>query len=156
MTNFDFQHLIMKYYDQIHVLMKKFWVDIFSLQIVQFFYWYTFHVMFKKAYSVKISRNFVSSLSFNSKIHQRTFWKASFLVKINWVLYPRTWNSPTSISWFPAPLISCCNRWVSVLEFHDPTLGNGKVFGQESTVVKWNYQILGLHQVTVHPNWASF
>ena len=23
------------------------------------------------------------------------------------------------------------------------------VFGQESTVVKWNYQILGLHQVTV-------
>ena len=41
------------------------------------------------------------------------------------------------------------NRWVSVVEFHDPTLGIGKVFGQESTVVKWNYQILGLHQVTV-------
>ena len=41
-------------------------------------------------------------------------------------------------------------RWVSVVEFHDPTLGIGKVFGQESTVVKWNYQILGLHQVTVH------
>ena len=40
-------------------------------------------------------------------------------------------------------------RWVSVVEFHDPTLGIGKVFGQESTVVKWNYQILGLHQVTV-------
>ena len=41
-------------------------------------------------------------------------------------------------------------RWVSVVEFHDPTLGIGKVFGQESTVVKWNYQILGLYQVTVH------
>ena len=40
-------------------------------------------------------------------------------------------------------------RWVSVVEFHDPTLGIGKVFGQESTVVKWNYQILGLHQVMV-------
>ena len=49
----------------------------------------------------------------------------------------------------------CCeafnisNRLVSVVEFHDPTLSIGKVFGQESTVVKWNYQILGLHQVTV-------
>ena len=41
------------------------------------------------------------------------------------------------------------NRWVSVVEFNDPTLDIGKVFGQESTVVKWNYQILGLHQVTV-------
>ena len=41
-------------------------------------------------------------------------------------------------------------RWVSVMEFHDPTLGIGKVFGQESTVVKWHYQILGLHKVTVH------
>ena len=40
-------------------------------------------------------------------------------------------------------------RWVSVVEFHDPTLGIGKVFGQESTVVKWNYQILSLHLVTV-------
>ena len=40
-------------------------------------------------------------------------------------------------------------RWVSVVEFHDLALGIGKVFGQESTVVEWNYQILGLHQVTV-------
>ena len=40
-------------------------------------------------------------------------------------------------------------RWVSVVEFHDPTLGIGKVFGQESTVVKWNYQISGLHPVAV-------
>ena len=40
-------------------------------------------------------------------------------------------------------------RWVSVVEFHDQALSIGKVFGQESTVVKWNYQILGLHQVTV-------
>ena len=40
-------------------------------------------------------------------------------------------------------------RWVSVVEFHDPTLGIGKVFGQGSTVFKWNYQILGLHKVTV-------
>ena len=40
-------------------------------------------------------------------------------------------------------------RWVSVVEFHDPTLIIGKVFGQESTVVKWNYQILGLHPVAV-------
>ena len=32
-----------------------------------------------------------------------------------------------------------CIRWVSVVEFHDPTLIIGKVFGQESTVVKWNY-----------------
>ena len=39
-------------------------------------------------------------------------------------------------------------RWVSVAEFHNPTLGIGKVFGQESTVVKWNYQILSLHLVT--------
>ena len=42
-----------------------------------------------------------------------------------------------------------CTRWVSVVEFHDQALGIGKVFGQESTVVKWNYQILDLHQVTV-------
>ena len=40
-------------------------------------------------------------------------------------------------------------RWVSIVEFHDPTLGIGKVFGQISTVIKWNYQILGPHQVTV-------
>ena len=40
-------------------------------------------------------------------------------------------------------------RWVSVVEFHDPTLCRGKVFGQESTVVKWNYRILSLHLVTV-------
>ena len=30
------------------------------------------------------------------------------------------------------------SRWVSVVEFHDQALGIGKVFGQESTVVKWN------------------
>ena len=48
-------------------------------------------------------------------------------------------------------------RWVSVVEFHDPTLGIGKVFGQESTVVKWNYQILSLHQISVvAPRFASF
>ena len=41
------------------------------------------------------------------------------------------------------------HRWVSVVEFHDWALGIGKVFGQESTVVKWNYQILGLHPVAV-------
>ena len=35
-------------------------------------------------------------------------------------------------------------RWVSVVEFHDRALSIGKVFGQESPVVKWNYQILGL------------
>ena len=40
-------------------------------------------------------------------------------------------------------------RWVSVVEFHDPTLDIDKVFGQESTVVKWNYQISGLHPVMV-------
>ena len=40
-------------------------------------------------------------------------------------------------------------RWVSVVEFHDWELGIGKVFGQESTVVKWNYQTLSLHLVTV-------
>ena len=28
------------------------------------------------------------------------------------------------------------NRRVSVVEFHDPTLGIGQVFGHESTVVK--------------------
>ena len=39
-------------------------------------------------------------------------------------------------------------RWISVVEFHDEALGIGKVFGQESTVVKWNYQILSLHLVT--------
>ena len=41
------------------------------------------------------------------------------------------------------------SRWVSVVEFHDRALSIGKVFGQESTVVKWNYQILSLHLVTV-------
>ena len=41
-------------------------------------------------------------------------------------------------------------RWVSVVEFHDQALIIGKVFGQESTVVKWSYQILCLHLVTVH------
>ena len=41
------------------------------------------------------------------------------------------------------------SRWVSVVEFHDRALSIGKIFGQESTVVKWNYQILGCHQVTV-------
>ena len=40
-------------------------------------------------------------------------------------------------------------RWVSVVEFHHPALSIGKGFGQESTVVKWNYQILSLHLVTV-------
>ena len=40
-------------------------------------------------------------------------------------------------------------RCVSVVEFHDQALSIGKVFGQESTVVKWNYQILSLHLVTV-------
>mgnify|MGYP006863675160 CR=1 FL=1 len=41
------------------------------------------------------------------------------------------------------------SRWVSVVELHDPALSIGKGFGQESTVVKWNYKTLGLHQVTV-------
>ena len=35
--------------------------------------------------------------------------------------------------------MSIDTRWVSVVEFHDGALGIGKVFGQESTVVKWNY-----------------
>ena len=52
-----------------------------------------------------------------------------------------------SASWIPLDTIHC--RWVSVVEFHDGALGIGKVFGQGSTVVKWNYQILALHQVTV-------
>ena len=41
-------------------------------------------------------------------------------------------------------------RWVSVVEFNDQALSISKVFGQESTVVKWNYQIFSLHLVTVH------
>ncbi len=36
-------------------------------------------------------------------------------------------------------------RWASVVEFLDGALDIGKVFGQKSTVVKWNNQILGLH-----------
>ena len=40
-------------------------------------------------------------------------------------------------------------RWVSIVEFQEWALGIGKVFGQESTVVIWNYQILSLHLVTV-------
>ena len=40
-------------------------------------------------------------------------------------------------------------KWVSVVEFHDRALGIDKVFGQESTLVKWNYQILVLHPVAV-------
>ena len=39
-------------------------------------------------------------------------------------------------------------RCVSIVEFHDRALSIGKVFGQESSVVKWNYQILSLHLVT--------
>ena len=35
------------------------------------------------------------------------------------------------------------------MEFHDQAHVIGKGFGQESTVVKWNYQILCLHLVTV-------
>ena len=38
-------------------------------------------------------------------------------------------------------------RWVSVVEFHHPALSIDKGFGQESTVVKWNYQILSLRLV---------
>ena len=49
---------------------------------------------------------------------------------------------------FPLP-VSARTRWVSVVEFHDQALSIGKVFGQESTVVKWNYQILSLPLVTV-------
>ena len=45
--------------------------------------------------------------------------------------------------------VDSSTRWVSVVELHDGALSIGKVFGQESTVVKWNYQTLGLHQVTV-------
>ena len=45
--------------------------------------------------------------------------------------------------------LSLANRWVSVVEFNDWALGIGKFFGQESTVVKWNHQILNLHLVTV-------
>ena len=51
--------------------------------------------------------------------------------------------------WSKGEIWLLSNRWVSVVEFHDQALVIGKVFGQESTVVKWNYQILGLHQVTV-------
>ena len=40
-------------------------------------------------------------------------------------------------------------RWLAVVELHDLTLSIGKFFGQESTVVKWNYQILSLRLVTV-------
>ena len=47
------------------------------------------------------------------------------------------------------PIHVLFTRWVSVVEFHDQALSIGKVFGQESTVVKWNYQILCLHLVTV-------
>ena len=45
--------------------------------------------------------------------------------------------------------LTLTSRWVSVVEFHDGSLGISKVFGQESTVVKWNYQILGHHPVAV-------
>ena len=56
-------------------------------------------------------------------------------------------NSKTILPLYLAYLVYI--RWVSVVEFHDWALGIGKVFGQESTVVKWNYQILSLHLVTV-------
>ena len=46
-------------------------------------------------------------------------------------------------------IMTLFSRWVSVVEFHDWAFGIGKVFCQESTVIKWNYQTLGLHQVTV-------
>ena len=57
-----------------------------------------------------------------------------------------TCNTYNTLLWF----LMMSTRWVSVSEFHDGALGIGKVFGQESTVIKWNYQILGLLQVTVH------
>ena len=72
-----------------------------------------------------------------------------------YILYTSTYNTLFSEKilfgiWVYRYLIRWLqNRWVSVVEFHDPTLGIGKVFGQESTVVKWNYKILGLHPVTV-------
>ena len=47
--------------------------------------------------------------------------------------------------WMKKIFLVIATRWVSVAEFHDWALGIGKVFDQESTVVKWNYQILGLH-----------
>ena len=46
-------------------------------------------------------------------------------------------------------MLNMLDRRVSVVEFHDWALGMGKVFGQESTLVKWNYQILSLHLVKV-------
>ena len=44
----------------------------------------------------------------------------------------------TMLSWLEKPPYGAhmIGRRVSVVEFHDPTLGIGKVFGQESTVVK--------------------
>ena len=73
----------------------------------------------------------------------------SFLQFSTWIIElwadsSEMWPNPQKCGRF---LRHVADRWVSVVEFHDRALCIGNVFGQESTVVKWNYQILGLHQV---------
>ena len=75
------------------------------------------------------------------KEYQRFTWWWFFLVDYIWWLWQKVISSKMAATYV-------WTRWVSVVKFHDPTLIIGKVFGQESTVVKWNYQIFGL-QVTV-------
>ena len=76
----------------------------------------------------------------------------SYLATIWWLnaLCTHIWNTFRSVTQGTRDTgMDFFIRWVSVVEFHDGALSIGKVFGQESTVVKWNYQILGLCQVTV-------
>ena len=82
---------------------------------------------------------------------------SAFFLSSNWSWFQREkeFEQFSFPSWSPNNMLSGIHitymhsRWVSVVEFHDGALGIGKVFGQESTAVKWNYQILSLHLVTV-------
>ena len=67
--------------------------------------------------------------------------------KLNQHQHEWTWPSgcPNGTGWFKtlqSEYLLFTQQAVWVLK--------NKVFGQESTVVKWNYQILSLHLVTVH------
>ena len=113
-----------------------------SIKYVTYQFYLLLFFSSKQFWLIKISRErngVVHILGVLHKIRYRkriswegTFWKAGFFIYCNF------------------RCIDLYNRWVSVVEFHDRALSIGKVFGQESTVVKWNYQILSLHLVTVH------
>ena len=103
-----------------------------------------------QTFKLLIDYNFMELISFTGQIRwwiskvSKFFW-SSVLAKylglcLRWCSYKKNFRMWGWLEQFQG-------RWVSVMEFHDPTLGIGKVLGQESTVVKRNYQIFGLHPV---------